>query len=78
MNSYCFPFFGQDIFKIEDSPTHALMFQLFSQGPVGDKESLAQALIRFIEANADLQRDCLTYEPIWLEDVYARFKQVRP
>jgi hypothetical protein len=35
-------------------------------------------LIRFIEANADLQRDCLTYEPIWLEDVYARFKQVRP
>ena len=52
------------------------MFQLFSQGPTGDKDSLAQVLVRFIEADAELHRACLTYEPIWLEDTFARFKQV--
>ena len=52
-------------------------FQLFSQGPAGDPESLVQMLIRFIEANPDLHRACLTYEPIWLEDIFSRFKQVR-
>jgi hypothetical protein len=51
-----------------------ITFQLFSQGPSGDKECLSKTLIQFIKNDVVLHRACLTYEPIWLEDLYSRFK----
>ena len=37
-------------------------------------ESLAAQVIKFIQSDPELTRQCLTYEPIWFEDFCDRFK----
>ena len=37
---------------------------------------MASKLIKFIQNDTELHRLTLTYEPIWLEDLFQRFKEV--
>ena len=39
-----------------------------------EEESLTRRLMDFIQGNANLHRQVLLYEPLWLEDLFQQFK----
>ena len=41
-----------------------------------EEENLTQRLMDFIQSNANLHRQVLLYEPLWLEDLFQEFKSI--
>jgi len=50
--------------------------QICSQAPSNDPVELGKEIVKFIKNDPTLNRQCLMFEPIWLEDFYSDFKKV--
>ena len=61
-----------------NSPASPCILIVSQDPPAADNdiiEDLASKLIKFIQNDIELYRQTLMYEPIWLENLFQRFKE---
>jgi hypothetical protein len=76
---------SQESIGDDDLPEESLLFEdqqgqqddaEAEAGDLDDGSSLTDKLLRFIQDDPELHRQVLMYEPLWLEDFFAKFKDI--